>query len=253
MDLTLLIIGSITGALVGLTGAGGGAVLTPALVLGLGIPAPIAVGTDVLVAAVMKLAAGGSYARDKAVDWGLVGALALGSIPGVLAGSLLTGLLPESVTVRLIGAAVLLTGAVTTWRLVRRRHETPQSSQGLKGPGARAAATVGVVTGLLVGATSVGGGTLLLAVLAVWWPLSAKRIVGTDIAHGLLLAAVAALAHGAAGRIDLWLALPLLSGGVPAAILSARLATRIPEAALRATVAATLVLLGAGLLGEVHH
>ncbi len=249
MDLTLLTIGIITGLLVGLTGAGGGAVLTPALVLGVGIPAPIAVGTDVLVAAVMKLAAGGSYARDKAVDWPLVGALALGSIPGVILGSALTGMLPEPLIIRFIGAAVLLTGAVTTWRLVRR---TTQPSQALEGPGRWLTAAAGGVTGLLVGATSVGGGTLLLAVLAIGWPLSAKRVVGTDIAHGLLIAAVAALAHGAAGRIDAGLALPLLSGGVPAAILSARIATRIPESALRVTVAATLVLLGVGLLGEVH-
>lgn len=244
MDLTLLTLGIITGALVGLTGAGGGAVLTPALVLGLGIPAPIAVGTDVLVAALMKLAAGGSYARDRAIDWPLVGALALGSVPGVLVGSLLTGLLPESFIIRLIGGAVLGTGIITAWRLADREGRT---SQGLRARGPRVTAALGGATGLLVGATSVGGGTILLAALALWWPLSAKRVVGTDIAHGLLIAAVAAIAHGAAGRIDAGLAVPLLSGGVPAAVLAARLATRIPDAALRAVVATALVLLGAGL------
>ena len=246
MDPLATIVGAVVGVLVGLTATGGGALLTPALVLGLGVPPSVAIGSDVLIASVMKLAAGGAYAARRAVHWSTVRRLAAGSVPGALLGAALVGLLPDpwrdAVLVRAIGVAVTLAGFATLWRLLR-----PAAAAPTRTPGPVSTALLGLAIGVLVGATSVGSGSVLMAVLVTAWPLPAATLVGTDLIHALLLSSAATLGHLAGGRVDFGLAATVLVGGLPGAWLGARLAASVPERALRGGLAAVLVIAGTTL------
>src|SRR2546430_9042237 len=217
------LVGAGVGLLVGLTSMGAGALLTPALVLLLGVPPRIAVGSDVLIAGVMKLFGGGAYAVRRAVHWPTVLRLLLGSIPGALAGLWLLRLVPDgtldAVIARLLGIAMLASGAVSLVRYLRRMPDEPVAS-----PGAAGTAAIGFATGLLVSITTVGSGSILIFVLARFFPLRARQLVGTDLAHAFLLSVVAAAGHGFAGRLDPALAVAALAGAGPRAIARARLA-----------------------------
>ncbi|TMB08755.1 MAG: sulfite exporter TauE/SafE family protein [Deltaproteobacteria bacterium] len=214
------LVGAGVGLLVGLTSMGAGALLTPALVLLLGVPPRIAVGSDVLIAGVMKLFGGGAYAVRRAVHWPTVLRLLLGSIPGALAGLWLLR---------------LASGAVSLVRYLRRMPDEPVAS-----PGAAGTAAIGFATGLLVSITTVGSGSILIFVLARFFPLRARQLVGTDLAHAFLLSVVAAAGHGFAGRLDPALAVAVLAGAVPGVIAGALLAGKVPERSLR-TALATIV------------
>ena len=233
------LVGAAVGLLVGLTSMGAGALLTPALVLLLGVPPRIAVGSDVLIAGVMKLFGGGAYAVRRAVHWPTVLRLLLGSIPGALAGLGLLRLVPEgsldAIITRLLGIAMLASGAVSLARYLRRMPDEPDASPGVLGT-----AAIGFGTGLLVSITTVGSGSILIFVLARFFPLRAQELVGTDLAHAFLLSVVAAAGHGFAGRLDPALALAVLAGAVPGVITGALLAGKVPERSLR-TALATIV------------
>jgi uncharacterized membrane protein YfcA len=233
------LVGAAVGLLVGLTSMGAGALLTPALVLLLGVPPRIAVGSDVLIAGVMKLFGGGAYAVRRAVHWPTVLRLLVGSIPGALAGLWLLRLVPEgsidTIISRLLGIAMLASGAVSLVRYLRRLPDEPVSS-----PSAAGTAAIGFATGLLVSITTVGSGSILIFVLARFFPLRARQLVGTDLAHAFLLSVVAAAGHGFAGRLDPALALAVLAGAIPGVIAGALLAGKVPERSLR-TALATIV------------
>jgi len=233
------VVGAAVGLLVGMTSMGAGALLTPALILLLGVPPGIAVGSDVLIAGVMKLFGGGAYAVRRAVHWPTVLRLLLGSIPGALAGLGLLRLLPEGTLdasiARLLGIAMLTSGAVSLVRYLRRIPDEPVTS-----PSAVGTAAIGFATGLLVSITTVGSGSILIFVLARFFPLRARQLVGTDLAHAFLLSVVAAAGHGFAGRLDPALALAVLAGAVPGVIVGALLADKVPERSLR-TALATIV------------
>jgi uncharacterized membrane protein YfcA len=234
------LVGAAVGLLVGMTSMGAGALLTPALVLLLGVPPRIAVGSDVLIAGVMKLFGGGAYAVRRAVHWPTVLRLLLGSIPGALAGLGLLRLLPEgsldAVVARLLGIAMLASGVVSLVRYLRRVPDETVAS-----PGAAGTAAIGFATGLLVSITTVGSGSILIFVLARFFPLRARQLVGTDLAHAFLLSVVAAAGHGFAGRLDPSLAVAVLAGAIPGVVVGALLAGKIPERSLR-TALATIVL-----------
>lgn len=233
------LVGAAVGLLVGMTSMGAGALLTPALVLLLGVPPRIAVGSDVLIAGVMKLFGGGAYAIRRAVHWPTVLRLLLGSVPGALAGLWLLHLAPEgsldAIIARLLGIAMLTSGAVSLVRYFRRLPDEPVSS-----PSPAGIAAIGFLTGLLVSITTVGSGSILIFVLARFFPLRARELVGTDLAHAFLLSVVAAAGHGFAGRLDPALAVAVLAGAIPGVIAGALLSGKIPERALR-TALATIV------------
>jgi len=233
------LVGAAVGLLVGLTSMGAGALLTPALVLLLGVPPRIAVGSDVLIAGVMKLFGGGAYAVRRAVHWPTVLRLLIGSLPGALAGLWILRLVPEgtldTLIARLLGIAMLASGAVSLVRYLRRMPDEAASS-----PGPVGTAVIGFATGLLVSITTVGSGSILIFVLARFFPLKARQLVGTDLAHAFLLSVVAAAGHGFAGRLDFALAAAVLAGAIPGVIVGALLSGRIPERALR-TALATIV------------
>jgi hypothetical protein len=245
LDFAAPIVGLVVGVVVGLTSTGGGALLTPALVFILGVPAASAIGTDVFVAAVMKLFGGAAYARRGHVHYPTVLRLAAGSIPGAAAGLWLLRLLPpeslDEVLRRGLGVALLIAGGTTLARLLARSPQAPRTPLRL-----RLALPLGFLVGVLVATTSVGSGSLLMAVLAPLSPLGAPTLVGTDLVHALLLSGTATLGHVAAGRVDFPLAASLLAGAIPGVLLSARVAQAMPERALRTGLA--VLLIGIGLL-----
>lgn len=246
MELLAALVGLVVGLVVGLTSMGGGALLTPALVLVLGIPPSVAVGSDVLIASGMKLFGGGAYALKKQVHWPTVWKLAAGSIPGSILGVLILNRIPpallDGVVTRGLGVALLLAAIATVRRLLRKEHVEAGGW-----PSLPATIALGFATGLLVSSTSVGSGSLLICVLFQFFPLKTTTAVGTDIVHALVLSIVATIGHGLSGRVDLALAGSVLLGAIPGVLLGARVAGIVPERALRTGLAVVLVVIGVRL------
>lgn len=258
MDLSYSFAGLVVGFVVGITGVGGGSLMTPILVLAFGINPAIAVGTDLLYASITK--AGGSivHARQKTVDWTVAGLLAAGSIPSALATTFLLQRLERfghdisALVTTTLGVALVLTAlALLANEWLRRSHIGEAAlSGGLHGR-ARAVATVavGIVLGALVTLSSVGAGALgAVALLFLYRNMPAVRIAGTDIVHAVPLTAVAGLGHARLGNIDYALLASLLLGSLPGIYFGSRLAAGVPERLLRPALAAILILVGGRLV-----
>ena len=247
MEVGPSLIGLVVGLVVGATSTGGGALLTPALILILRVPAPLAIGSDVLIASGMKLFGGSVYALRREVHWPTVGRLAVGSIPGAMVGLWVLSLLPASALdtylSRGLGVVLMLAGAAVIIRLTIGGRMRPVRSP--RGP---VTVLFGFVAGVLVSMTSIGSGSLLLCALSLFYPLSATMIVGTDLVHALFLSSVATVGHSMAGRVDFGLAAAVLLGAVPGVLMGARLATAVPERTLRAGLAAVLLAIGLQLV-----
>ena len=247
------LIGFVVGLLVGATSTGGGALLTPALILIARVPAPIAIGSDVLIASCMKLFGGGFYALRREVHWPTVGRLALGSIPGAVVGLAVLGALPAAQIdywlTRVLGVVLVLAGGAL-WLRVHLTGRLQPATQ----PATRVTVAMGFVVGVLVAMTSVGSGSLLLCALVLAYPLGARTTVGTDLVHALFLSAAATVGHAAAGRVDLALAGLVLAGAIPGVLIGARMSVAVPERILRAGLATVLLLLGIHLatFGGAH-
>ena len=249
-DPRLAAYGFVVGLLVGLTGMGGGVLMTPLLMLGLGMPATAAVGTDLAYSLVTKLAGSWQHLRQRTVDMGLVRTLAIGSVPAsIVAVGLIawlehrhtTGL--EAALARTIGGALVVAAALLGWRALS--GESPPHAEGRR----RAAIiAVGALGGLLVGLTSVGSGSVIMALLVFFVPIDARRLVGSDVVHAAILVGVAAAGHALLGNVDWMLAAQLLVGSVPGVILGSRLTLRTPRRMLQAALALLLVLSGLRLL-----
>lgn len=239
--LSVALIGLAVGTLVGLTGVGGGSVLTPVLVL-LGIPPLTAIGTDLVTNAVTDLFGTVQHHRQGTVSWRWVRTLAVGGVPAAILGSLATGFLLHGLDAqltlrRILGVALLI---ATLAALLRRRR--PKPNRDAKPP--RLAPGLGAALGFLVGLTSVGGGSLVTPVLLGLSPLGPAEIVGTDIATAFLIAAAAGVAHAALGSVDPQLALNLLIGSVPGVWFGSRLTQYVPRRPLRIVVGGLVCLIG---------
>ncbi|MBI2886957.1 MAG: sulfite exporter TauE/SafE family protein [Chloroflexi bacterium] len=246
-DPLLALLGLFVGTLVGLTGVGGGAILTPLLVLVVGVKPSVAIGTDLAYAALTKMVGGWKHAHGGTTDLSLALRLACGSVPGALLGSwLLTALQAsgEDSLRHILGFALILAAGAS---LLRALGFTWNIGHG-ETPGWRGAPLLGLGIGVLVGLTSVGAGSLLMAVFALLYRLPAGKAVGTDILHGAVLASVAAMAHGLEGRIDPIMVVTLLTGSVPGVLLGSWLCVRIPTAPLRLAIAGVLAVSGAALI-----
>ena len=249
--------GFVVGLLVGLTGVGGGSLMTPLLVLAFGIRPATAVGTDLLYAAITK--SGGSWVhhRHGNIDWRITGRLALGSVPAAAATLLLLAQLgakghgASGLISVVLGVALLLTASSLVFRqrlldYAKRRTANSDFSQRHAG-----ALTVGVgaVVGVLVTISSVGAGALGVTALTFLYPqLATRRIVGSDIAHAVPLTLVAGLGHWWLGSVDVPLLLNLLLGSLPGIALGAHFAAKVPERALRGLLASVLLLVGGKLI-----
>lgn len=240
--------GAFVGLCIGLTGIGGGSLMTP-LLLFFGYPLPAAIGTDLLYAACTKAGGMWAHSRQKRVNWQLVKLLAIGSLPmSVITILLLKYWLEQTegyipVLTRALGIMLVLTALVVLLReqlktLSRGRTRTDRQTSALT-------IAVGGVLGICVTLSSVGAGAFAAAVLMLLYArLPSVQIVGTDIAHAVPLTLVAGLGHFALGNVDFRLLFGLLLGSLPAVALGSRLAGFIPDIILRTVLASILALLG---------
>ena len=250
-DPTLALFGFVVGLLVGLTGMGGGILMTPLLMLGLGLPATAAVGTDLAYGLFTKIAGSWQHARQGTVDMKLVRTLAVGSVPASVLAVAIVGWLErehgaglEQGLARAVGAALIVASALLAWRALApgdpRTHDIDHRRAAI--------IAVGAVGGFLVGFTSVGSGSVIMALLVFFVPLQPRTLVGSDVVHGAILVGVAAAGHALLGNVDVVLAAQLLVGSIPGVLIGSRLTLRTPRRILQGALALLLVLSGLRLL-----
>jgi uncharacterized protein len=245
--------GFVVGVIVGLTGVGGGSLMTPLLVLLFGIHPVTAVGTDLLHAAITK--AGGTYvhAKKNRVDWRITALLAAGSLPSAILTLLglhtLTGSLGSSKAITTtLGLALILTVVALALRTRLRRASQLRGRDIVPRHPAFTIAT-GAVLGVLVSLSSVGAGALGVTALIFLYPhLPVQRIVASDLAHAVPLTLIAGVGHWFFGDVDWVLLMSLLIGSLPGIYIGSHLVGHIPEKILRVLLMTMLLLIGAKLL-----
>jgi len=255
MDWLTTFAGFSVGLIVGVTGVGGGSLMTPLLVLLFGVAPVTAVGTDLLFAAATKAGGAWAHTRRGNVDWSVVGWLAAGSVPASAVTLVLLHFFvphPDKLSAIIsvaLGIALILTACSLVFRDKLRAwaaRRAPASAE--RRSTARRTLIVGAVLGVLVTMSSVGAGALGVTALFFLYPgLAAARIVGTDIAHAVPLTLVAGIGHAAAGAVDWKLLIALLVGSLPGIWLGSSLSQKIPERVLRTALAAMLLLIGGKL------
>jgi uncharacterized protein len=248
-----VIAGLLVGFIVGMTGVGGGSLMTPILLF-FGINPATAVGTDLLYAAITK--AGGVYVhqKNKNIDWTITGWLALGSVPAAALTLLVLHNLHadtqalNSVIKQGLGIALLFTAVAIVFKqqLIAFAQKHAGDSFHVAGPRLNAmTVAVGVMLGAIVTLTSIGAGALGTVALFVLYPLlQTKRLVGTEIAHAVPLTLVAGLGHAGMGNMDWGLLGFLLAGSLPGIYLGSHLSGRVSDGVLRPCLAAMLVFIG---------
>lgn len=252
MQLDVSLAGFIVGIVVGLTGMGGGALMTPVLVIGFGIEPLTAVSSDLVAAFVMKPIGGGIHWRQRTVHMGLVRWLAAGSIPGALGGAYLishVGGDVDSTLQTLLGVVLVLAASSM---VLRGWLGTAREASDTSDTAVRRVPTllVGIVGGLIVGVTSVGSGSLMIVALMFLYPkLSTRQLVGTDLVQAVPLVGAAALGHLLWGELEIGLTTSLLIGSIPGVVIGALVSSRANDSFIRPALIAVLVLSGAKLLG----
>lgn len=260
IDLALSLGGLIAGLIVGLTGMGGAALVTPMLVLLFGINPATAVSSDVVAAAVMKPVGAWVHIRAKTVHWGLVGWLSAGSIPGVLLGTVVFARVlttdESSETIRTwIGWVLLVAvGAMVAKTWVSRRAKGLRSAADLMGPEMPVkplpTLLLGLAVGVLVGMTSVGSGSLVVTTLLLLYPLLRPSVlVGTDLTQAVPMLIAGAIAHAGFGEISIAVVVSLLIGQIPGVWIGARMSSRYDGHALRWLLMVILCATALKLLG----
>lgn len=274
---SLVLASAAIGLLVGLTGAGGGALMTPMLIVLFGVKASAAISSDLVAALFMRPFGGAVHWRRGSVNLSLVRWLALGSVPAAFAGAFLLHLAgggagAQQLIERLLGVALLLGGAGMLARESLRRRSsrrvltattggvaatgggtgagagTPRPAATLDGLSLRRLRTVatGALGGLLVGSTSVGAGSLMVVLLLSIYPgIGASELVGTDLVQAIPLTAAAALGQLVFGHVEMAVTASLVAGSVPGVLVGSLLSSRAPELLVRAAV--TVVVIAAGL------
>jgi len=255
MDPAIVLFGLGIGVLVGMTGMGGGSLMTPLLILIFGISPTTAIGTDIFYAAVTKTVGGWRHLRMKTVNMDLVKWLAIGSVPSAVGGVILVSWLQtkvgearlEELVYAVLGGTLLMVGVITLTRAlilrnliderdrfeVERRHKV-------------AAIVIGATTGFVIGITSAGSGTVIAILLIAVYRLAPKKVVGTDVFHAAILLWAAGIAHWVGGNVDFVLAANILLGSIPGVVIGASLSDRAPQGFLRTALG--LVLIGSGIV-----
>ncbi len=251
----LLAVAFLVGIVIGLTGMGGGALMTPALIF-LGIPPTAAVANDLVAAAVNKSVGAAVHYKHGSPNLRLAMWLILGSVPTAFAGAWIIAATGEpedqqAFVKKAIGVALLLAASTLTMRIYLEMRRGDYTDDGRPDPAVRPLPTflVGALGGLLVGLTSVGSGSLIMISLLLLYPtLSARRLVGTDLVQAIPLVLSAAISHVMVSGMDWAILLPLIIGGSPGTFLGARLAGFASQSILRRGIAIVLALTGLGLL-----
>jgi uncharacterized membrane protein YfcA len=259
MDPAIILFGLGVGLLVGITGMGGGSLMTPLLILAIGVKPVVAVGTDLAYGAVTKTLGGWRHFRKGTVFPRLAFWLAVGSCPGALLGVWLLDKLRDAIgddfdTFMLvaIGGALLVTGGLVLLRALAISDAAARERGAFRMQTRHkvAAAALGGSVGFVLGITSAGSGTLIGIGLILGFRLSPHRVVGTDVAHAAVLLWVAAAAHLVSGNIDFGLAGTILIGSLPGVWIGSSLATRVPKNALRAALGVVLLASALALLSK---
>ena len=254
MDFALVAFGLGVGILVGMTGIGGGSLMTPMLILVFGVTPTTAIGSDLAYAAVTKTVGGYKHWTQKTVDFRISTWMAVGSVPAAIAGVYVLTLLKdwlghdfEDTVIILLAAALLLTGTATLIRaLLKRMQERERDTiEPMERRHKIAAVALGLSVGFVLGVTSAGSGALIAVGLILFFRLTPQRVVGTDVFHAAILLWAAGLAHVTAGNVDFGLVGTILLGSVPGVWLGSHWSVRVDPALLRTTLA--VVLIGAGL------
>jgi len=248
--------GLLIGLLVGMTGMGGGALLTPILILLFGFKPTLAVGTDVLHGAIFKSFGAFRHRRLGTVHARMTGWMFLGSAPMSLVGVQLAEWMEgrygddaQSTFAKVIGAALILGGLAFLAKTFVKRGVQPNNAPFLLQTRDRSIAfALGAVGGFIVGLTSVGSGTFFALVMLLVFPLTAAKIVGTDIFHAAALLWVAGISHLLHGNVDLVAMGWLLLGSIPGILLGSQMTVRLPERSLRVALATVLAASGVRLL-----
>ncbi len=258
MEFGYIFAGFAVGLLVGITGVGGGSLMTPLLVFLFGFKAAVAVGTDLLYAAITKT--GGVFVHHnthKSVDWRVVSWMSLGSLPSAVTTIFVirhlikiekdvTGIITYTLGVALILTAIaLLIRSYITRKKIREIENSLISSGRFKQMQIPLTISVGVVLGALVTISSVGAGVLgTLALLFLYPKMSTLKVVGTDLAHAIPLTAVAGFGHWTLGHVNFELLGTLLIGSLPGIWIGSHVSVKIPEKVLRPILATLLLIIG---------
>jgi uncharacterized protein len=251
IDPLVIVFGLGVGVLIGLTGIGGGSLMTPLLILFAGVQPVVAIGTDLAYGATTKTLGGWRHLRSGTVDLGVSKWLAIGSVPGSIVGVLLVDALHDrygdgfdTTLLSIVAAALFIVAFSVLARALfgdpRERHSVTLTTVAKAG-----AVGIGLVLGVVLGMTSVGSGALVGLALIMVFRLTPHRVVGTDVFHAALMLWAAGLAHLLVGNVDLTLMSNILAGSLPGVWVGTMLLPRVPAGVLRPTLGC--VLLGSAL------
>lgn len=254
MDLLFYIIaGASVGLAIGLTGVGGGSLMTPILLM-FGFPPHIAIGTDLLYAAITKSGGVVMHHKQKTIDWSIMFKLAAGSIPASAITVIILNLYFQDVNeysqilTNSLGLMLIMTALVLVFKRRIQEHQLEKAVpllQSFQHHASKVTVAMGILLGVLVTLSSVGAGAFGTAVLMVLYPsLLSVRIVGTDLAHAVPLTLVAGLGHLFLGHVDFLLLGALLCGSLPAIYVGTKLGSKLPENILQPILASALLVLG---------
>jgi uncharacterized membrane protein YfcA len=261
MDPIIVIFGFGIGLLIGMTGMGGGSLMTPLLILLFGIQPVTAVGTDIFYGAVTKTAGAWRHLKHHTVHRAIVFWLAVGSVPMAIAGVFLIEFLQREygedsvnqVVLGAVGAALLVVGIATIIRALFLRDVIPERyALHLYRRHIIAAIITGATTGFVIGLTSAGSGTLIAIVLIAVFRLTPQRVVGTDVVHAAILLWAAGVAHWVGGNVDLALAANILVGSIPGVLIGSQLAVKVPTGFLRNALGVVMVASAITLIVKEH-
>lgn len=254
MDWGIPLLGMMVGFLVGLTGVGGAALLTPILVL-IGVNPTLAVGTDLFYNSITKLFGTIRHFQQKTIDFQIVFYFALGSIPGAVISVVVLHQFEElyhnqQEIVRIaLGVMLIVVSILTITKLLFHRQDKENRWQAKPLEQKKwLTVAIGYALGFIVGLTSIGSGSLFAVALLYLYRITSVKLVGTDIAHALLLVTAAGLLHASYGNVDFGLAVQLLIGSIPGVWVGSALATKVTAKPLRAIVATLILLSGFKLL-----
>jgi uncharacterized membrane protein YfcA len=245
LDIYYILAGATVGFIIGITGVGGGSLMTPLLVLGFHVQPAIAVGTDLLYAAITK--AGGVYSHQKIknIEWGIAKNLCLGSIPASILSVMIIQVfaISEEVFAQIISIILGIMLVITSFVIIFKNKLSRLKST--DEPKTRSMVVLGACLGILVTISSVGAGAIGSAILLILYPkISSKQVVGTDIAHAVPLTAIAGLGHFHLGHIDFSLLTSLIIGSLPAVYFGTKVGKHIPDEILKYIIATILMLMG---------
>ena len=256
MDWTYSFCGFVVGALIGLTGMGGGSLMTALLILVFGIHPMSAVGTDLLYAAITKSAGTAVHSKLGQIDWRIVRLLATGSVPTTVLAIYGLSLAPrqsavlDTLIATTIGVALIFGAVSILFREQLRGYARQRIGQGEESwQIQRLTIALGALLGVLVSVSSVGAGALGVVFLIMLYPsLPAARIVGSDIAHAVPLTLLAGLGHWLIGSVDWHIVLMLLTGSLPGIWAGSRMSAHVPERFLLPLLASVLLVIGSRLV-----